>query len=93
VAQSVELQRFEHDDRGFIPSRSKEWTFFLFATASRAVLGPTQSPIQLVPHSLSPGIKRPGRELHHPTQSMAKHKNAWSYTSAPPIRLHGMVFS
>jgi hypothetical protein len=31
----------------------------------RPALGPTQSPIQLVPAALSPRIKRPGREADH----------------------------
>jgi hypothetical protein len=32
---------------------------FLFTTASRTSLGPTQLPIQWVPWALSPGVKRP----------------------------------
>jgi hypothetical protein len=28
-----------------------------------------------------------------PPQSSAEVKNAWSYTSAPPVRLHSVVFS
>jgi hypothetical protein len=40
-----------------------------------------------------PGVKRPGREADHPPPSSAEVKNAWSYTSIPPIRLHGMVLS
>jgi hypothetical protein len=35
---------------------------FLFTTASRMALRPTQPPIQWVPGALSLGIKRPGRE-------------------------------
>jgi len=35
---------------------------FLFTTASRTVLGPTQPPIQWVPGAVSLGVKRPGRE-------------------------------
>jgi hypothetical protein len=34
----------------------------LFATLSRAALGPTQPPIQEVPGALSLRVKRPGRE-------------------------------
>jgi hypothetical protein len=34
---------------------------FLFTTASRTALGPTQPPIQWVPGALSLGVKRPGR--------------------------------
>jgi hypothetical protein len=38
---------------------------FLFTTASRTALGPTQPPIQWVPGALSLGIKRPGSEAPH----------------------------
>jgi hypothetical protein len=38
---------------------------FLFTTASRPVLEPTQPPIQWVPGSLSLGVKRQGREADH----------------------------
>jgi hypothetical protein len=38
---------------------------FLFTTASRVALGPTQPPIQLVPGALSLGVKRLGREADH----------------------------
>jgi hypothetical protein len=40
-----------------------------------------------------PGVKRPGREADHSPPSRAKVKNAWSYTSTLPIRLHGMMLS
>jgi hypothetical protein len=38
---------------------------FLFTTASRTALGPTQPPIQWEPGALSLGVKRPGREADH----------------------------
>jgi hypothetical protein len=38
---------------------------FLFTTASRTALEPTQPPIQWVPGALSLGVKRPGREADH----------------------------
>jgi hypothetical protein len=63
---------------------------FLFATASRPAIGPTQFPIQWVTGYPSLGVKRPGREatyLHLVTRS----KNAWSYTSTSPIGLNGVV--
>jgi hypothetical protein len=56
---------------------------FLFITASRTALGPTQPPIQWVPGTLSLGIKRPGREADHSPPSSAEVKNAWSCTSTP----------
>jgi hypothetical protein len=63
---------------------------FLFTTVSRMALGPTQPPIQWVPGPLSLGIKRPGREADH-SHLVPRSKNAWSYTSTPTIRLHGVV--
>jgi hypothetical protein len=47
---------------------------FLFTTASRTALGPTQPPIQWVLGALSPGIKRPGREADHSPPSSAEVK-------------------
>jgi hypothetical protein len=52
---------------------------FLFSTASRSVLGPTQPPIQWVPGALSPG-----READHSPPSSAEVKETWIYTSTPP---------
>jgi hypothetical protein len=66
---------------------------FLFTTASRTALRPTQPPTQGVTGALSPGVKRAGREAEHSLPSSVEVKNAWSYTSIPPIRLHGVVFS
>jgi hypothetical protein len=67
---------------------------FLFITASRPALGPTQPLIQWVPGALSQGIKLLGREADHSTPSSAEVKECvWSYTSTSPIRLHGMVLS
>jgi hypothetical protein len=63
----------------------------LLTTASRTALEPIQSPIQWVPEALSLGVKRPGREADHSPSSSAEVKYAWSYTSTPPIRLHGVV--
>jgi hypothetical protein len=56
---------------------------FLFSTASRPALGPTQPPIQCVPEAVSPVIKRLGREADHSPPSSAEVKNAWSYISTP----------
>jgi hypothetical protein len=66
---------------------------FLFTTASRTALGFTQPPTKLVPGALSLRIKRPGREAVHSPPSSAEVKNAWNYTSTPPIRFHGVVLS
>jgi hypothetical protein len=48
---------------------------FLFTTASRTALGPTQPPIQWVPESLSLGVKRPEREADHSPPSSAEVMN------------------
>jgi hypothetical protein len=47
---------------------------FLFTTAFRTVLGPTQLLIQWVSGALSPGIKRPVREANHSLPSIAEVK-------------------
>jgi hypothetical protein len=39
------------------------------------------------------GVKRPGREAYNSSPSSAEVKNAWSYTSIPPVRLHGVKLS
>jgi hypothetical protein len=43
--------------------------------------------------ALSLRIKWPGRETDHSLLSSIKAKNAWSYTSSPPIRHHDVVLS
>ena len=41
--------------------------------------------------ALFPGVKRPGTtDIDHSPPSSAEVKNGWSYTSTPPICLHGM---
>jgi hypothetical protein len=47
---------------------------FLFTTASRMALGPTQPPIQWEPGALSLGVKRPGREADHSPPSSTEVK-------------------
>jgi hypothetical protein len=76
---------------GFI-SRQEQWRDS-FPTASRPALGPTQLPVYWVPGSISLGTKRPKREVKHSPPSSAEDKNAWSYTSTPPLRLHDRVLN
>jgi hypothetical protein len=45
---------------------------FLFTTASRTDLGPTQPPIQWVTGGSFPGVKRPGRKSDHSPPSSAE---------------------
>jgi hypothetical protein len=65
---------------------------FLFITASRTTLEPAQPLIQRVPGALSLGVKRSGREADY-SHLVPRSKNAWSYTSTPPKRLHGVVLN
>jgi hypothetical protein len=65
---------------------------FLFSTASRPVLGTTHSPLQWVLGFLSPGVKRPGREIVHSPPSSAEVKNCGAIP-ALLIRLRGVVLN
>jgi hypothetical protein len=69
------------DGRGFEARQGLR--IFLFTTASRTGLGPTQPPIQWVPGALSLGVKWPEPEADHLPPSNAEVKNAWSYNSTP----------
>jgi hypothetical protein len=76
------------DDRGSIPDRGRG--FFFLVSASRPALGSTQPPIQWVPGVLSPVVKR-GRGVMltthpHLVPRLCKSR---SYTSSPPMCLHG----
>jgi hypothetical protein len=56
----------------------------LFSTSSRPVLGPTQPPIQWVPGTLSPGVKRPRREANNSPPTSNEVKKTWIYTCTSP---------
>jgi hypothetical protein len=47
--------------------------------------------IQWVQDSLSPRVKRQGREADHSPPTSAEMKKMWIYTSTLPIRLLGLV--
>jgi hypothetical protein len=64
---------------------------FLFATVLIPALGPTHLPTQWVPVDLSLGVKRLRRKDDPSYPSSADVKNAWGYTSIPPICLHGVM--
>jgi hypothetical protein len=66
------------DDRGSVGFDSwRGLGIFLFITASRTVLGPTQPPIQWVPGAPPLGVKRPGREADHSPPSSASPQYAF----------------
>jgi hypothetical protein len=66
---------------------------FLFTTASRTALGPTQPPIQWVTGAVSLGVKQPGRKAFHSLPSSAKVKECVELYLQTPIRLHVVVLS
>jgi hypothetical protein len=66
---------------------------FLFTTASRPDLRPTQPPIQLLAGTLSLKVKRPGREADHSPPSSAEVNNAWTYTFPAPAYFHCVMRS
>jgi len=61
VAQSVYRLSYGLDD-GRLLQAGAVMGIFLFTTASRQSLGPTQPLIQRVPGAFTPGVKRPSRE-------------------------------
>jgi hypothetical protein len=94
IAQSVQRLRYGldgPDSRVRFPCGG--WEFFSSPSRPERLWGPTQPLFQWVPGALSLVIKRPGREVDHPHPSTAEVKNAWSYASTLPIRLHGVVLS
>jgi hypothetical protein len=59
-----------------VSSSGRVWDIFLFTTASRPALGPTQPPIQLVPGAFSLEVKRQGCEADHSPPSSAEIKES-----------------
>jgi hypothetical protein len=53
---------------------------FSFLRCPNPILGSSQPPIQWVPESVSPGVKRPGHEADHSPEV----KKTWIYTSTSP---------
>jgi hypothetical protein len=49
--------------------------------------------IQCILGVLSLGIKWPGCEADRSPSPSAEVKNAWSYTSTPPLHLHGVMLT
>jgi len=44
-------------------------------------------------YTVSIGVRQTGCEADQSPVSSAEGKSVWSYTSTPPVCLHGMVFS
>jgi hypothetical protein len=86
------------DDRGF-----ETWQglgIFLFTTASRQALGPTQPPIQQVTGDLSLGVKQPAREADHSPPSMPRSRMRgaisplpqYGFTAWCSVEAHGQFY-
>jgi hypothetical protein len=58
---------------------------------SKLALGATHPPNHWVTGAFSLWVKQLGHEADHSPPSSAEVKNAWSYTSTPPIHLHEIV--
>jgi hypothetical protein len=56
-------------------------------------IGSDTASIQWESGDLSLRAKRLGHEADHSHLTTAEVKKTWIYTSTPPIRLHGAVFS
>jgi len=56
---------------------------FYLSHGMSSALGPTQPRIQWVLRVISPGVKRPWREVDNLPLSSIVAKNAWSYISTP----------
>jgi hypothetical protein len=63
---------------------------FLFSTACRPALQPTQPPIQWALWVIYPGEKNLGFEADNSTPSTFEVKNEWSYISTPSICSHDL---
>jgi hypothetical protein len=64
-----------------IPAGAAMSFLFIFATASRPAVGPTQPPSEWVKGAFCPGVKQAGRDADHSPPSSPEVRNARSYTS------------
>ena len=76
------------DNSGFDPRQGQE--IFLFSKMTRAALIPTQLRSRWEHWAFSSGVKWPGREADHSSQSNAKVKNEWSYNFTSTLCIHGI---
>jgi len=73
----------------FLAGAGKE--YFFFPTVTVLALGSTQHHVQCITGPLSLGGKWPVCEADHSLPPSTDVKNAWSYTSTPPIRHHDVI--
>jgi hypothetical protein len=86
AVQSGQLSQYSDGLWAGLPGfYSRHGTIFLFSTASRPDLGPTQPPIQLVPGATSLRINWSGREADHSFPSSVEVKNGEAIPQLPHI--------
>jgi hypothetical protein len=73
---------------GWARSSRQGQEIFLYPTASRLRLGPSQTPNEWVPGTLSPTVKRPGHESDLLLQPRSRMGELYLHS---PICLHGMM--
>jgi hypothetical protein len=86
-ASSVNIVTRQRAGRPAFHSQGARKEIFLFATASRPVLGNTQPPVWCVPVHIFPELKGTCLEDDHSASSSAEDKNAWRYTCTAPYVL------
>jgi hypothetical protein len=86
ILDSSVLWYYRLDDRGSRPGRS--WEFFFSAPRPDRFWVPPMST-----RARPWGVKRLGRKADHLPPTTAEVKNSGSYTSTPPLRIHGVVLS
>jgi hypothetical protein len=64
---------------------------FLFPTATRQALEPSQASVQSVPGTFPPGVKQPKHQADHTPLSSTEVKNGESIYLFSPMRLYGVV--
>jgi hypothetical protein len=71
-------------------SSGRGWEVFSPSPCPYRLWGPPSLLFTRYQLTLSLEVQRTGRESDHSPPSSVEVKNVWSYTSTPPIRLHGM---
>jgi hypothetical protein len=85
IANSVRWLGHRLDDWRIVVRFPAEAAIFLFSTASRQALGPSQLHIQRIPLSSFPGGKRTGHEEAYVLQLVAMLRMCWAIPPLPHV--------
>jgi hypothetical protein len=74
-----------------VTSKKGLYVKLIYLTCPKVQIGPGAHPTiySVVTRVISPGVKRPGREVGHSSPYCTELENEWRYT-APPMSLHGV---